>query len=118
MWNNWDKTIFPDILHENITFRGSLGQEKKGYEGLSKYIDFIRTAFPDFHNQIDLIINEGNKAFAKLTYTGTHKGAAFGIPPTGKKIGYAGAAVFTFKEGKILDVWVLGDIYGLLLQLR
>ena len=118
MWNKWDKTVFPDILHENITFRGSLGQEKKGFAGLSDYIDFIQAAFPDFHNQIDLIINEEDKAFAKLTYSGTHKGITFGIPPTGKKMAYAGAAVFTFKEEKILDVWVLGDIYGLLGQLR
>ena len=58
MWNQWDETVFPKILDERITFRGSLGQEKIGYQGLSEYMDFIKAAFPDFHNEIELIITE------------------------------------------------------------
>ena len=118
MWNQWDKTAFPDILSEDITFRGSLGQTKHGYAGLSDYIDFIRAAFPDFHNHIELILSDGDQAFAQLTYTATHQGEVFGVAPTGKRIQYAGAAVFTFVDDKIADVWVLGDIYGLLQQIQ
>lgn len=118
MWNRWDKTIFPEILDERITFRGSLGQEKKGYNGLSEYIDFIKTAFPDFHNEIKFIITEGDRSFAKLKYSGTHRGKVFGIAPTHRKIAYCGSAVFTFENEKIKDVWVLGDIYGLVNQLE
>ena len=118
MWNQWDKSVFPDILAEDITFRGSLGNVVEGYSGVSGYIDYIRAAFPDFQNIIEEIIAEGDKAFARLTYTGAHQGPIFGIEPTGKKITYAGAAVFTFRDDRIADVWVLGDIYGLLRQLR
>ena len=118
MWNQWDKAVFSEILDENISFRGSLGQEKKGYEGLSDYIDLIRTSFPDFHNEIELIITEGNQSFAKLKYTGTHQGKLFGIEPTNRQITYYGSAVFTFKNRKITDVWVLGDVYGLIQQLK
>jgi steroid delta-isomerase-like uncharacterized protein len=118
MWNRWDTTVFPAILQPTITFRGSLGQVKHGYAGLAEYIEFVRQAFPDFHNRLDLIISEDDKAFAQLTYTGTHQGEIFGVPPTGKVIEYAGAAVFTFAQGKIAEVWVLGDLYGLLQQLQ
>jgi len=118
MWNNWNKDVMPEILDDKITFRGSLGKEKNGFEGLSEYIDFIRKAFPDFQNEIELIITEGNKSFAKLKYCGTHKGEVFGIKPTNKKIEYFGSAIFSFDNGKILDVWVLGDIYGLIKQIE
>ena len=118
MWNQWDETIFPKILDRQITFRGSLGQEKKGYDGLSEYINFIKTAFPDFHNEIEFIITEGDCSFAKLKYSGTHRGEVFGIAPTHRKIAYYGSAVFTFENEKIKDVWVLGDIYGLVNQLK
>lgn len=118
MWNQWDKSVFPQILKPEIQFRGSLGQVKHGYDGLSEYIDFIHAAFPDFHNHIELIISEEDRAFAQLTYTGTHRGAIFGIPPTDRTIQYAGAAVFAFEQQKIRDVWILGDIYGLLQQLQ
>lgn len=118
LWNNWDMDIIPEILDDKITFRGSLGQEKRGYTGLKEYINYIRDSFPDFRNEIKIIITEKNQSFAKLKYTGTHKGEIFGIELTNKKISYSGTAVFTFEKGKIVDVWVLGDIYGLLQQLK
>ena len=102
MWNQWNKTIFPEILDENISFRGSLGQEKNGYNGLAEYIDFIRSAFPDFHNEIELIITEQNQSFARLRYSGTHEGKIFGIAPTHRKIEYYGSAVLLSKIRKLL----------------
>jgi predicted ester cyclase len=35
---------------------------------------------------IEEIISEGDKAFARLTYRGTHSGKLFGIAATGRKI--------------------------------
>ncbi len=118
MWNKWNADILHEILDDEITFRGSLGIEKKGYEGLKNYMNFIKSAFPDFHNSIEQIITEDNYSFAKLKYTGTHRGKIFEIAPTNKRIEYYGAAVFTIVNKKIKDVWVLGDIYGLIKQLE
>ena len=118
MWNKWNKGVMSQILDEKITFRGSLGKEKSGFDGLSEYIDFIRNAFPDFLNQIEMIITQGDKSFAKLKYSGTQKGEVFGIEPSNKRIEYFGSAIFSFKNGKIIDVWVLGDIYGLIKQIE
>jgi steroid delta-isomerase-like uncharacterized protein len=118
MWNRFDKTVIPQILTENLRFRGSLGQTKNGYAEFGDYIDFIQRAFPDFSNEVEDIISEGDKAFAKLTYRGTHQGELFGLAPTGRAIQYAGAAVFTFRDHRIAEVWVLGDVYSLLTQLR
>jgi steroid delta-isomerase-like uncharacterized protein len=118
MWNRFDKTILPDILTEDFRFRGSLGQFKSGHAEFGEYVDFIQRAFPDFSNEIEEIISEGDKAFAKLTYRGTHRGEVFGIASTGRLIRYAGAAVFKFRDDRIAEVWVLGDIYGLISQLE
>ncbi|MFQ6021598.1 MAG: ester cyclase [Acidiferrobacterales bacterium] len=118
MWNKFDKSVLPEILHEDLTFRGSLGQIKRGLDEFGEYVDFVQLAFPDFHNRIIETLSEENRTFVRLSYTGTHQGELFGIPATGKKIEYAGAAVFKIYDGKIADVWVLGDIYGLLEQLR
>jgi hypothetical protein len=57
--------------------------------------------FRDFSNSIDETISQGNKAFSRLTYRGTHRGELFGIAPTGKSVQYAGAAVFRFRGDKI-----------------
>ena len=118
MWNRFDKSIVSEILTEDLRFRGSLGQSKNGYSEFGEYVDFVQRAFPDFSNEIEEIISEGDKAFAKLLYRGTHRGEIFGITPTGRPLRYAGAAVFKFRGDRIAEVWVLGDIYGLISQLQ
>ena len=118
MWNRWDKSAFEEILTPDIAFRGSLGQVTRGYDGLSEYMDFIHTAFPDFTHRIEDMISEGEQAFARLTYIGTHAGELFGVAPTHKEVTYAGAAVFSCEGEKIREVWVWGDIHGLLRQLH
>lgn len=118
MWNNFDKGLFPDLLAGDIRFRGSLGQSAVGYGEFGQYVDYIHKAFPDFKNYVEEVVTEGDKSFARLTYRGTHQGEIFGIPPTHQTIEYAGAALFHFHDKKIAEVWVLGDIYGLLRQLH
>ena len=117
MWNRWDKTAFPDLLCPDIILRGSLGVEVEGYGGVSAYMEQVRAAFPDFHNTVEEVITEGAAGLARLTYTGTHRGEVLGFAPTGRSITYAGAAVFRFRDGKICEVWVLGDLYSLATQL-
>jgi len=118
LWNQFDKSIIPALLARDLYFRGSLGQEKHGHAAFGEYVDFVQRAFPDFQNHIEDIVSEGNRSFARLTYTGTHQGELFGIAPTGKRIEYAGAALFSFRGDRIASVWVLGDIYGLLQKLE
>ncbi len=110
MWNQWDESVFGEILDPEAKLRGSLGNEHHGYAGVSEYMRFVRAAFPDFQNRIEDMLEEGNKVFARLAYAGTHRGPLFGIPASGRKIEYSGAALFTFERGRIVEVWVLGDI--------
>jgi len=114
--NRFDTSLIPVLLTQDIRFRGSLGQTKNGHFEFAEYVNFIRRT--DFTNEIEEFISEGDKAFARLTYRGTHRGKLFGIAATGRRIEYAGAALFSFRGAKIAEVWVLGDIYGLISQLR
>ncbi len=117
MWNRFDKSVFGDILDPKIHFRGSLGQTKVGFDEFGEYVDYIQAFASDFHNEVLSTITERNRTFARLSYSGTHQGEVFGLAPTGKRFEYSGAAVFTFSDGLISDVWVLGDVYGLTKQL-
>jgi hypothetical protein len=38
----------------------------------------------------------------------------FGHAPTGRQVWWHGAPIFTFQSGKVSDLWVLGDIHGLI----
>ena len=41
IWNRGDKVMIPEILREGFTFRGSLGQTKRGHDGFTQYVDFV-----------------------------------------------------------------------------
>src|SRR5262249_14013853 len=70
------------------------------------------------HNRVEELVAEGDRVVARLTYTGTHAGALLGIAPTGRRVSYAGVAVFRIASGQIAEGWVWGDLHGLLGQLR
>jgi predicted ester cyclase len=117
LWNRWQESVAAEICHPDVELRGSLGQTHRGPAGIVAYLRFVRAAFPDFHNEVEELVVEGERAFARLRYTATHRGPIFGFAPTGRRIEYAGAALFTTGAGRIRRVWVLGDVDGLKRQL-
>jgi steroid delta-isomerase-like uncharacterized protein len=118
LWNRFDKGKMVELLTEDFRFRGSLGQETRGRDGFAGYLDMVARGFPDFTNQVEEIISEGDRAFARLRYRGTHRGEILGVAATGRQVEYAGAAVFAFRKDHIAGLWVLGDLHGLLAQLK
>jgi steroid delta-isomerase-like uncharacterized protein len=118
LWNCWDFALADEILGEALDFQGSLGVSVKGRAGFKDYMRTVRRAFPDFYNRVEELIAEGDRVVARLTYTGTHQGELLGIGATGRRVSYAGVAIFRIVEGCIVEGWVLGDIHSLLRQLR
>ncbi len=55
LWDNHDTDAIPSVLHEDFTFRGSLGQEKRGHGGFAEYADMVHRALGDYK----CIIEEG-----------------------------------------------------------
>ena len=117
MWNRWDADEMRAILDPQVDFHGSIGLRVSGHDGFAGYMRTIREAFPDFHNRIDDLFVTQDRAVARLTYTGTNEGALFGIPASGRRIEYAGVAMFTLAGGWITKVWVLGDRMSLMEQI-
>ena len=113
IWNDRDKSAIPSVLHEDFTFRGSLGQEMRGHDEFAEYVEMVHAALDDYRCIIEDLVVEPPKAFARMTFQGVHAHEFLGYPPTGKPVGWAGAALFTFDGEKISDVWVLGDLKGL-----
>ena len=113
IWNRHDKSAIPTLLCADFTFRGSLGPSKVGHDEFAGYVDFVHDALGDYRCDIqDLVVDE-NKAFAKMLFSGIHRKTFLGYEPTSLRVAWAGAALFTFKEGMISDLWVLGDLQGL-----
>ncbi len=114
VWNKHDITAIPSLLQSDFTFRGSLGQSKTGHYEFADYVDFVHQALGAYRCDILDLVEEDNQCFARMRFSGIHRGDFFGFKPTGKKVEWAGAALFSFRDGLVADLWVLGDVYGLL----
>ena len=86
-------------------------------EGLKQFVTQLRTAFPDLKATIADITSQGDKVWARATFTGTHKGTFMQIPATGKKVAFEAIDVVRFSGGKSVEHWGLTDGLGLLTQL-
>jgi steroid delta-isomerase-like uncharacterized protein len=117
LWNKWNFALVDELLAKEFSFRGSLGTGMRGRAAFCDYMRRVQVIFPDFCNEIEEMVADRNRAVARLTYTGTHRGEIFGVAPTGKRVSYAGAAFFRIENGQVAQGWVLGDLAGLLGQL-
>lgn len=117
MWNSADFDQAEELLAPTIRFRGSLDITAEGIEGFKAYAAMLHEAFPNLYHAVEEVVIENNQAAAYVTYTGKHMGKLFEYEPTGNRISYAGATFFHFKDGKITNIKVLGDLNSLYKQL-
>lgn len=117
MWDRADKSLIPKLFHSDFTFRGSLGPVLRGHEQFAGYVDMVTGALSDYTSDILDMVEEHNKVFAKLRYHGYHQGELLGYQPTGQHVWWYGTPFFTFEGDKVRDLWVLGDVHGLIRML-
>jgi predicted ester cyclase len=88
--------------------------------GTAQFCDYLRwltLALENYTSDIFSLVEEGDVIAGKLRFHGIHRGPLFGVAGTGLHVGWHGAPIFTFEGDRIRDLWVLGDIHGLLKQL-
>jgi steroid delta-isomerase-like uncharacterized protein len=117
VWNKPDEAVAREILHGDFRFRASLGPERRGPDGFIDYLRAIHQALADYTCIIDDLVCSDDRAVARMTFKGIHRGRFFEIPPTGKEIKWMGAAFFRTDGNKIAELWVLGDVDSVKQQL-
>ena len=118
MWDHADKSLIPKIFHEGFTFRGSLGPTLVGYDQFAGYVDWVTGALGQYTTDILAMIEESNRVSGKMRFHGYHRHELFGVAPSGRHVWWTGMPIFTFDGQKVRDLYVLGDIYGLIARLK
>src|SRR5262245_37194204 len=93
-----------------------------GREGVRALVQRMRTAFPDYHEEVRCMLAEGEFVAAWYTLTGTHQGPleapALGcLPPTGKPFAVEEIAIFRVRDGKVVEQRGVVEVLPLLQQL-
>jgi steroid delta-isomerase-like uncharacterized protein len=85
--------------------------------GVKGFYTALWTGFPDLTIAIDDLIAEGDQVVWRITASGTHRGAFFGVPATGKPVTFGAHYTFRIADGKIVERWSAIDRLTLLVQL-
>jgi steroid delta-isomerase-like uncharacterized protein len=117
LWNRADLSVAQEILHPQLTFRGSLAAMACGRDGFLDYLRQVHAALADYRCTIDDLVATSDRAAARMTFTGIHRALFFGVPATGRRITWSGAAFFIIAERVIHKIWVLGDVDSIRQQL-
>ena len=73
---------------------------------------------PDLQVAVEAMVASADKVAANFVYTGTHGGLYFGVAPTHKPLRFTSCDIFRVSGGRIVEHWGMGDIAGVLAQLR
>jgi steroid delta-isomerase-like uncharacterized protein len=73
---------------------------------------------PDLKVAIEVLVATKDHVAASFVYTGTQQGILFGVPPTGKSLRFTSCDIFRVAGGKIAEHWGMGDIAGVLAQIK
>jgi steroid delta-isomerase-like uncharacterized protein len=88
-----------------------------GREGVKRFFELFRDAFPDVTVAIDELVAEGDQVAVATTFTGTHEGELMGIAPTGRRVSVTGIDIVRVEDGRIAEHRGLTDVVGLMRQL-
>ncbi len=112
-WNEvigrWDEAGARELVTEDFAWRGSLGTESTGLDGLLQYAGAARAALPDLSVTLDESAVTGHQLWARLTFRGTHRGLLLGVPATGRRVTYVGMGVHDARDDRLSRVWVVAD---------
>jgi steroid delta-isomerase-like uncharacterized protein len=84
-------------------------------------VDFFAArlvGMPDLKVAVEAAVVSGDRAAASFVYTGTHGGTYFGIAATQRPLRFTSCDIFLLRNGRIAEHWGMGDIAGILAQLR
>ena len=89
IWNTGDLALIESVYARDFLAHWQASSEvpeRRGIEGARFGVARIRTAFPDWHEQVVDVFGSGDKVASRYVSTGTHKGTFWGIEPTGRRI--------------------------------
>jgi predicted ester cyclase len=85
--------------------------------GHSGFASAFYAGFPDIHHEVEDVFVDGNKVAVRFVLHGTHTGAFFGIPPTGKRVTVAANVLMHLDAGRVRRLYGVFDEAGMLRQL-
>lgn len=119
LWEQGDLDRLPALLHDDVAFQGTFGQVMRGHGPFGAYVRGVRLAFSTYRCEIRDLLAQDARVAARVGFSGRHDAGSFlDFPPSGRDLAWEGVGFFTLDGGRIRHLWVMGDMLGLMGQLK
>lgn len=119
IWNRCDLSRIDDFYTEEFVCHGAgtfLWDWQPGRPGIERIVTEIRTAFPDYRESPEIVIEQGEMVSVRQVVTGTNTGPGI-FPPTSRPFRVVDTMICRIEDGKLAEQWGLFDQYSLFIQL-
>jgi predicted ester cyclase len=119
LWEQGRFDRLPALMHHDVAFQGTFGQTMHGLDAFGVYVRSVREAFSIYRCEVQDLLCEDSRVAARVAFSGTHDAGPFlDHAPSGRELAWEGVGFFTLDGGRIRHLWVMGDMLGLLGQLK
>ena len=117
VWNKGNLLVADELFAANHT-SPSAPDLPPGPESVKMLVTMFRSAMPDYHMNVDMVLADEHKVVARFTQWGTHVGAPLmGMPPSGRRAEWTEIGVLEIENGKIVKSWYEVDMLSMIQQL-
>jgi len=119
--NKGNLDVFEEVLSADYSSHCQAmppgAQEIRGAGPLVAFVKEHIRAFPDWHDDIDFLLAEGDLVSYATMSSGTQTGAMGPFPASGKSVRLVSLIIQRFESGKIAETWISWDNVSFLTQL-
>ena len=117
IWSTGDMQAVDEVLDPNLEFILSFNKTH-GLDQFKRLLMANRNAFENLTYHGDEIVVDGNTAAAYWTmHTTKHRATWNNVEPSGNPVSIHGMSFFHFANGKIVEIKVISDLYGMMSQI-
>ncbi len=117
IWSKGNMELISTVYAEDYVGHFPGGTTVNGRDGIQAEVTNHRAAFPDWVEEIQEIIIEGNLVATHFRSTGTHLGPFQGIPASGNGVEITEASIYRMANGQIAEQWAYPDVLSLMQQI-
>jgi predicted ester cyclase len=92
-------------------------QEIRGKDAMSQWLLANQTTFPDYQEEIEWLVGEGDFVAWRSRGMGTQRGPLGPFPATDKRMEVTIIGMHRFEEGMVVETWTSWDNLAVLTQL-
>jgi steroid delta-isomerase-like uncharacterized protein len=115
-WSSGNESAVDTLMADGVTIVVN-NDPVEDRDTLKGFARMLRSAFPDWHSQLEELVAEDDRVAERWTGHGTHKGDFQGIPATGRQVAVPGSVFYRTAAGKIVEFRGQFDRMSMLVQL-